>query len=320
MAPPTVVLLGPQKPKSVLHSTVADITGSSAQPLAVITAGWQEDENDVAELDAQLGRPTRNLALYQRSDLVFAKYPQFRAGLWERKALLDQMHAGYKVQLAGALDSIRTLQEVESDNPAVLSPYLADAIATLQEIDRRHFERMAQVTAEFDSDQGYGANSEIVRHREEIRQIIEGSSALLVAGGHVLVLLNRLRIFAIAELLTQIPVIGWSAGAMALSERVVLFHHFPAQGSNNTAVAAAGVGIAPGIVPFPNARHRLDLDSPGRVALLARRFAPARCIALDAGQRVDWDGQQWHGHGTSDSAPRLLTPAGDAVPLEGSCP
>lgn len=325
MAPPTVSLLGPQRPKSNLSATVREVVpGDPTIPVAAITAGWQEYESDGADLDEHLDRPVRNLDLWRRSDEVFARYPHFRDGLWRRKELLDQLQVAYRVQLGGALESVRTLQELALTNPETASPYLMDAVTTLQDIDRQHCDRMAQLTAEFDAGQGYGSNDEIVRHRAEIGLILQESPGLLIAGGHVLVLMNRLRIFALADALEQadFPVIAWSAGAMALTDRVVLFHHSPPQGSNDTAVSAAGLGCAPGLVAFPDAKHRLDLANPARVELLARRFGGAQCVTLDAGERIDWDGSQWRSHSRPDEyeSVRLLTPAGHVEKLEGPCP
>ena len=52
-------------------------------------------------------------------------------------------------------------------------------------------------------------------------------------------------------------------------------------------VFSAGVGLVRGVVALPDARSRLDLDNRTRMATLARRFAPAACLVLDAGTRVD---------------------------------
>ena len=73
------------------------------------------------------------------------------------------------------------------------------------------------------------------------------------------------------------PVAAWSAGAMAIAERVVLFHDHPPQGAGNAEVFEAGLGLVRGAVFLPHAATRLALDDVGRVALLARRLPPAAC-------------------------------------------
>ena len=115
-----------------------------------------------------------------------------------------------------------------------------------------------------------------------------GGTAVAIAGGHVMVLLNRFRMYALMPKLTEFPVLAWAAGAMVLTERIVAFHDSPPQGRGNPEVLEAGVGLVPGVVVLPHARQRLKLTDPVRVALLARRFAPARCLAFDADCEAWW--------------------------------
>ena len=130
----------------------------------------------------------------------------------------------------------------------------------------------------------------LARHIEELRRAIEPTEAIVIAGGHVAVLLNRLRLFAIAELAGGRPIIAWSAGAMALTERVVLFHDDPPHGQAISEVLDAGLGLAKDLVVLPEPRLRLDLEDRGRVGELAGRYAPAACIALDHGAQIWVDG------------------------------
>jgi hypothetical protein len=73
---------------------------------------------------------------------------------------------------------------------------------------------------------------------------------------------------------------------MALSERVVLFHDFVPHGVAQTEVLGEGLGVVRGLVPLPHMRRRLRVDDRIRMSVLARRFAPARCVVLDDGVRV----------------------------------
>ncbi|MBS0395160.1 MAG: Type 1 glutamine amidotransferase-like domain-containing protein, partial [Proteobacteria bacterium] len=132
------------------------------------------------------------------------------------------------------------------------------------------------------------ARASLAPHRESLARAIEAAAAVLVAGGHVAVLLNRLRLFGLAALLERKPLIAWSAGAMALTERVVLFHDRPPQGAAHAEVLEPGLGLVPGVVALPHAAARLALEDAVRVQAFARRFAPARCLALDHGSLVYW--------------------------------
>ena len=109
-----------------------------------------------------------------------------------------------------------------------------------------------------------------------------------------------------SRLLKRQPIFCWSAGAMALSERVVVFHDSPPQGPGNAEVLEAGLDVFTGLVPLPHASRRLRLDDPLRVGLFARRFGPAICAALDEGTQLAWDGKAWKG-GTGT---RMLSPDG----------
>jgi len=129
----------------------------------------------------------------------------------------------------------------------------------------------------------------VARQQSEIQHLIDGAAVVCIAGGHVAVLLNRLRLFDVQRLLRGKPVVAWSAGAMCLTERVVLFHDHPPQGAGNAEVFEAGLGLLRQTVLLPDARARLALQDPTRVALLARRFSPAACHTLD-------EGSEWHWH------------------------
>jgi peptidase E len=130
--------------------------------------------------------------------------------------------------------------------------------------------------------------ADLMAHRKEIAGLVADSSAVLIAGGHVELLLNRLRLFDLATGLKARPVIAWSAGAMALSERIVLFHDNPPQGAGIAEVADRGLGLFSGVLPLPHAGKRLRLHDSERVSLFARRFAPARCSTLEDGTALTW--------------------------------
>ena len=132
-----------------------------------------------------------------------------------------------------------------------------------------------------------------------LRQL-EKVEGLAIAGGHVAILVNRMRLFDLDRKLAGKAVFAWSAGAMAIAERVVLFHHSPPQGYGNTEVLEHGLGLVRGLVLFPHARRRLALDDRRRVALLARRFAPG-ALRRHGGRRLDGARR---GHGRAVGAER----------------
>jgi len=67
----------------------------------------------------------------------------------------------------------------------------------------------------------------------------------------------------------------------------VLFHDRAAHGPAVAEIHGRGLGVAPGLVALPSAHRRLRMDDHAAMGLLARRFAPADCLVLEAGDRVD---------------------------------
>jgi hypothetical protein len=144
------------------------------------------------------------------------------------------------------------------------------------------------VHREFDQARPGASCPAIVEHRREIDAELQGCRALLIAGGHVHILLNRMRLFGLAERIADKAVIAWSAGAMAMSDRIVLFHDSPPQGAGHAEISDIGLGLISGIVPLPHAGVRLRLNDIERVSIFAQRFAPAVCATLDPGAMLVW--------------------------------
>jgi len=305
------VLLGPQRLQPTI-GRVADDLGLTGT-VAVVTAGWEERENEDGELTEALGRETINLALLERTKAALAEDRELLEAFEERTNRLRALSELYRLRLDHALDAARELfaRQPSKSDPVVLLPERADAVATLAALDRHHLERVREMKAEWTAHWKPAEREAVARRREELAADLAGCSALAIAGGHVRVLLWTLELFDPLADIGRRPVLAWSAGAMALTDRVVLFHDNPPQGRGNPEVLAPGLGRCKGLVLLPHARHRLKLDDPVRVALLARRFAPAPCIALDEDSLVRRSKAGWSGEG----AARRLEPGGQVTTL-----
>jgi hypothetical protein len=155
-------------------------------------------------------------------------------------------------------------------------------------LDERHVALVRDIHAGFDDTWRPDERPVIASHRQQIADIVRAAVALVVTGGHVGVLSSVLRLFDVAAAL-RCPVIAWSAGAMALTDRIVLFHDRTPQGPTSAEILAPGTALVGGIVALPHARTRLLIDDVDRMAVLARRFAPARCVLLEQDTRVTLD-------------------------------
>ena len=285
-----LVLLGPQRFDPDLASAVRSLRIEG--PIAAVTAGWQERESEDTELRDHLGREVLDLRLYHRAEDVLDRDPELASALHERQDALREMQELYRLRLSYALGAARDLMRRPGGGPLLVRERHA-AIQSVRMLDRLHLRQVRETQEDFVLRWRPSERPAVARQREQLGRLLERTGALCIAGGHVAVLLGRLRLFDLPSLLADRPVIAWSAGAMAVTERVVLFHDSPPQGPGNAEVLDAGLGLAPGVVALPHARRRLRLDDPVRVALLARRFSPATCVALDPRARLDWDGRTW---------------------------
>ncbi len=285
-------LLGPQRFRPSVSAAV-DAAGVGGA-LAVVTAGWQERETEVEELEAHLGARTTNLALYRRHEEILRADRELARGLRTKQDILRELQELYRIRLGNLKMSVRALLAREGVE-SLLTPARDEVFVALRALDQHHLARIAEIHAEFEARFHPSERPAVSFHRRELATALQDAGALLVAGGHVAVLVNRMRLVDLRSLVGDKPIIAWSAGAMALSERVVLFHDDPPQGSGDAEILDFGLGLAPGVVVFPHARRRLHLDDRRRVSMLARRFTPALCIPLDDGARLVRRGSTWTG-------------------------
>jgi len=285
-------------------------------PFATITAGWQEREADDGELGALLGGRDANLGLYRRWLEVQDSDPEYAAAERRLQGMLAELQDTYLLRLDYAVRAVYALQS-RSGQDWLLAGGIAEAIAAVRELDAAHLRRVNQVRGEFVQQWQPHDRPAIARHRAAVAAALADSAALIVAGGHVGVLADVLHLFNVAAGLRSRapgwPVIAWSAGAMALAERIVLFHDRSPQGPGHPEIYGSGMSVLHDVVPLPHARTRLLLHDTPRMAVFARRFAPARCILLDNGTRLDQGGD-----GTWPPGTRVLAEDGHVTALEAA--
>ena len=315
----SLVLLGSQRRRPTLQDAIrsCDVRGR----IAAITAGWEEQEDDDHDLHDHLEGLAFNLHLHARADEVFTEDPSLYDELYAAYQQERRLQEMYRLRLAHALDSVRALGKLTVD-AELLDPEVEDALEVVRRLDRVHLERVKELHEEKWGRIQPEKHDAVARHREEIRDELKDCEALCIAGGHVAILLNRMHLFDILGLWGKDrPIFAWSAGAMVLSERIVLFHDSPPQGPGNAEVFQPGLGRAPGLIPLPLVRDRLRLDDPDRVRLLTRRMLPFRCLALSEGTRIDRVADEWVLH----SRVRELMTDGTVqdvgtVPVDGTMP
>jgi len=278
-----VTLLGPQRRPTldkVLH------LGGGDAPVATVTAGWQERERDDGELDELLSGRSVNLGLYERWLDLLDRDREYAIAEREHGTVLDELQQLYQNQLDHALRATYAVAQRKDGHPRTRDAALADALNVVNLVDSQHIARVQEVHQAFYEAWRPQERDVLAEHRAAVRDTLESAAAFVVAGGHVDVLVRVLHLFHVEPHLPE-RVVAWSAGAMALTERVVLFHDNAPQGPAQPEVFDEGLGVLPGLVLLPHARRRLYLHDSTRMSVLARRFAPARCVVLDDGVRVD---------------------------------
>jgi len=283
-----IILLGPQRSPTV-GSLVRSLPPDG--PVATITAGWREREPDDDELSALLGTRDVNLGLYRRWLDVQDRDPLYAAGWHRVNDLITELQEFYLLRLDHALQAIYALQRYDGRATRLREDAVAEATEAVRELDRDHLRHVNELRGEFFTELRPHDRPEIAAHRAAIADTLRGSAALVVAGGHVGVLADVLHLFNVAASLNAAaPVIAWSAGAMALTDRIVLFGDRSARGPGHAEVYGSGLSLLRDVVLLPHARARLLIDDAARMAVFARRFSPARCVLLESGTRLDTEG------------------------------
>ena len=309
--PPELILLGPQRLRPTVAEALAAL-GTDGQ-VAAITAGWRDRESEDDELREHLGGRAVNLELHRRAEELFADDQRLFAGHRQRQDSLREAQRIYRRRLAHTLAAARELLADPSDS-SLLDTARRDAIADVRRLDAAHLETVRHIHRRFRREVRPDRRAGLRRQRAELSKLLASCDTLAIAGGHVAVLLNRLRLFDILYLAGTKPIVAWSAGAMALAGRVVVFHDSPPQGAGDAEVLETGLGRLRGLLPFPHARRRLKLADPLRVGLLARRFAPSVCVALDEGDRLTLARHGWN----ADVPARRMTETGAVATIAGA--
>jgi peptidase E len=240
------------------------------------------------------------LHLYERAEHLFQRDPELYERVHARQSRLRELQSYYDLRLRHMMEACKALDQ-RTENGEMLESERVEHLELIREV---HQETDAQILL--------SKHPELQRHRDEVAKTIAQCDGVALAGGHVAVLLNRLRLFDLENAIGRKPVFAWSAGAMAIAERIVLYHDSPPQGPGNAEVLEQGLSLVRGVVALPHAYRRLLLDDTARVSRFARRFDPAWCIAMEDGATLRIKGETWQ---ASEGNQRLL-PTGSLEDLK----
>ncbi len=281
MRAPLRLLLGPQRPVINLDRAI-ERTGIGNGPIGVISAAWQEAEGDIGDIQRLIENPLFDLGLYQRAEAVFTADEPLREAYRKRQEQLKELQRLHQLRLKQLTVAARGILRATGDIDAIADER-RHAISQLRALDQHHLRQIRKINTRCDEELAGRKSPELSRHLEAVQEELARCETVLITGGNVVVLINRLRLFGMDVSLQSKNLIAWSAGAMALCDRIVLFHDRMPQGRRDPEVICEGLGIVPDTILLPDARNRLRTNESIRTSLFSRRFSPATCLTLDNG-------------------------------------
>jgi hypothetical protein len=255
-------------------------------PVALVSAGWEEGERNDAEIDRRLGGGSRNLNLYGRHLDVLESDAAYADAQRLLQLQLDELRDVYRLRLRHALTGVDVIRRRFAEAHRGAGPELDAAIDAIRTLDQSHASAIEAAYERFYTNQSPHARPGIARHREDVAAIVAGCAAIAIAGGHIGVLNGCLHLFNLAALIEERPLIAWSSGVIAVSERIVVTDDDDPAGRPDE-IYDIGIGVARGMVALPAAAARLRAHDADRLAVLAQRCAPSACVLLDTGDRLE---------------------------------
>ncbi len=318
--PGPLLLLGPQRPDPNVTPALERVGGEG--PVVTITAGWRLDEAETDALHRAVGPDAVHLPLYQWFEECMEEMPDTREMYKERQAQLIRLKRVYRERLHRALDAVRALILTRDEDPGILNPQLEWALADVRRIDRQFVDQSRAIFGAYPEVGRPWELKRVAERRAESAELLSAARAVCIAGGHVAVLRNRMMFFGVHQQIFQAwaqdtGVLAWGAGSMLLTDRIVLFYDDPPDGPSHPEILDTGLSLLQDVVLLPDAQTRLRLGDQMRVALLAGRFRPARCVGLENGAWLELEDDRLVQRGVEGSA-TLLQADGSVVPLENA--
>lgn len=306
----TTILLGPQRFATTAGTVVRSLQEAGHDgPVAAVLAGWQERESDDAELREILaGREVVNLRLWGRAVELLAADAGLRRAVLDHRAREEELRAFYGIRVQAAWDAVFAVRR-RTSRTVIGEGAERAAMQALRDVDDWYSYEVARLYETTRALDAVAAHDGLAQQRAEVAELLAGVSVVCVAGGHVGVLMQCLRALDVA-LPADVPVVAWSAGAMAVCDPVILFHDFAPHGVTAPEVHDRGLGRVRGVVPLPHARRRLRLDDHARMSVFARRFPTHRLLLLDDGAVVRFESEHAHGGSLGRAAGGPALPEG----------
>ncbi|MEC7987889.1 MAG: Type 1 glutamine amidotransferase-like domain-containing protein [Myxococcota bacterium] len=305
---PKIHILGPQRDHPNLAQVVEKYLPDAK--LAVISAGWRHEESELKPMARDLRRPLSLLPLYQWFDELGQQEPELSKEHSDRQKRIKAYKKIYRKKLHLHLEYLAFIEIKWKKQPSLYGEDHQEALDEIHKIDQEALQRLERIRSHFPNLQKPWKHPSAKPLHEEIRSTLEKCDGLIIAGGHVAILRNRMFFFGLPDLLREFldkgkQIVCWSAGAMAMCEQIVLYYDDPPEGVGVAEILDTGMGILPNTTFFPHAAQRLRLNDSNRVRALVQRFHTQRCITLEVGTHLLYENGTYHNLGRLSAAAQM---------------
>lgn len=284
---PKRILLGPQRPSANLRE-VLTAAALPEGPVGVISAGWQEGEGELDDLSQLIQNPLVELNLYHRADNIFSADKAFQSVYRQRQDRLQELQKLYRTRLRHLMIAARQIRR-QKVTSGLIAAEQQHAISQVRALDTHLLSSVETIYSQYAEALKPSSSALLTEQIQEIESVLENCASIVIPGGNVLVLLNRLQLFEMQHMIHSRHVVAWSAGAMALSDIIVLYHDRVPLGRRDPEVLGPGLGIVSGHLFLPDSKKRLQVKDRVRISLFSQRFAPVKCVTLNSGSSIYFD-------------------------------
>nr|MBA2321215.1 hypothetical protein [Deltaproteobacteria bacterium] len=209
----SIALLGPQRPQQNLGLVLDTIPGTG--PIVSVTAGWRHDEAEVEALHRVVGADAVHLPLYEWFDEVMAAAPPVAAAWRERQAKIMDLKSLHRLRLHPAIEALGLVMDRQDVDAAIARPQIQWSLDHLRELDQQFLDHASVILRQHPEVLRAWEHPAVAPFHRRIAEQLAGARAILVAGGHVAVLRNRLEFFGMKGLLasavrTGTSLVAWS--------------------------------------------------------------------------------------------------------------
>ena len=156
------------------------------------------------------------------------------------------------------MSSWKSIHKLYRSNPVTYAKDEREACKHVQSVDRNCLKRLRQIKHEFDAILTPWLHDSAIPLHEQIIDILDRCSGLIITGGHVAILRNRLAFFGLGGITAKLYHGGQTnlrlvCRSNVFDDQIVLFHDSPPWGEGRTEILDTGMGLLPKTVLLPNA-------------------------------------------------------------------